>query len=76
VADVSRDAASPFATRLAAVANAEYEALCQMIMAKALDGERWAVELLMRYVYARHDDGRDALHDLLDEVRERTARSA
>ena len=49
------------AVRLTAIANAEYEALCQTIMTEALDGERWAEELLVRHVFARHDDGQDAL---------------
>ena len=70
---VSREAESAFAARLTAVANAECEALCETIMAKARDGERWAVELVVRYVYARHDDGQDALRALLEEIRDRTA---
>ena len=76
MAEVSREADSAFAARLTAIANAEYEALCQTIMTKALDGERWAVELLVRHVFARHDDGQDALRVLLEEIRERTARGA
>ena len=73
MAGASREADSAFAARLTAVANAECEALCQTIMAKALDGERWAVELVVRYVFARHDDGQDALRVLLEEIRDRTA---
>ena len=76
MADASRDADSPFAARLTAIANAEHEALCQTIMAKALEGERWAVELVVRYVFARHGDGEDALRVLLEELRERTTRGA
>ena len=45
-----------------------------MIMTKALGGERWAVELVMRNVFARHADGEDALKTLLEEIRERAAR--
>jgi len=74
MADVRQDADSPFAARLTAMANAESEALCQMIMTKALGGERWAVELVMRNVFARHADGEDALKTLLEEIRERAAR--
>ena len=76
MAEVSREAVSAFAARLTAIANAECEALCQTIMGKALDGERWAVELVVRYVFARDDDGQDALRALLEEIRERTARGA
>ena len=76
MADASRDASSVFAERLTAIANAEFEALCQTIMAKALGGERWAVELVVRHVFARHADGEDALRTLLEEIRERTASGA
>lgn len=76
MADASGDANSAFAKRLTTIANAEYEALCQTIMAKALNGERWAVELVVRYVFARDADGEDALRTLLEEVREHAARSA
>ena len=73
---VSREAESAFAARLTAIADAECEALCQTIMGKALDGERWAVELVVRYVYARHDDGQDALRALLEEIRDLTTHGA
>lgn len=72
----SDDASSAFAERLTSIANAEYEALCQTIMAKALNGERWAVELVVRYVFARDADGEDGLRTLLEEVRERAVRGA
>jgi len=76
VAAGSGDASSAFAKRLATIANAEYEALCQTIMAKALDGERWAVELVVRYVFARDAEGEDGRRTLLEAVRERAARGA
>ena len=76
MAETSREAGSAFAARLTAIADAECEALCQTIMGKALDGERWAVELVARYVFARHDDGQDALRALLEEIRDLTARGA
>ena len=76
VAEASPGADSRFAIRLTDLANAEHHALCDAIMAKALDGERWAVELVVRYVFARTGDGEDALRALLEELRERTARGA
>ena len=74
--DAREDASSVFAERLTAAANAECESLCQTIMAKARSGERWAVELVVRNVFARHIDGEDTLQTLLAEIRERTARSS
>ena len=76
MADANRGADSAFAARLTALANADHDALCQTIMAKALDGERWAVELVVRYVFAREDDGDDALWTILEELCERTAQGA
>lgn len=69
-------AATTFASRLTALADARYEELCQTVIDRALAGERWAVELVVRYVFARHDDGQDALRTLLEEIRERTAHGA
>lgn len=68
--------AKTFAQRLTTLADAHLEQLCQTILDRALTGERWAMELLVRYVFARRSDGQDALRALLEEVRERTARGA
>ena len=68
--------AKTFAQRLTTLADAHLEQLCQTVLDRALTGERWAMELLVRNVFARQDDGQDALRSLLEEVRERTARSA
>ncbi|MCY3748971.1 MAG: hypothetical protein OXG64_06715 [Chloroflexi bacterium] len=54
------------------MANAEYKALCQTIMAKALGGECWAVALVVRNVFARQVGGEDAQLDLLEELHART----
>lgn len=68
--------AKTFAQRLTNLADAHLEQLCQTVLDRALTGERWAMELLVRYVFARRSDGQDALRALLEEVRERTARDA
>ena len=68
--------ATTFANRLIDLADARLEELCQTVMERALAGERWALELLVRYVFARHSDGQDALRALLEEARERTTRDA
>ena len=66
--------AKTFAQRLTTLADAHLEQLCQTVLDRALTGERWAMELLVRNVLARHDDAHDELRALLEEVRERTAR--
>ena len=68
--------AKTFADRLTDLADAHLEQLCQTVLDRALTGERWAMELVVRYVFARRDDDQDALLALLEEVRERTARGA
>lgn len=74
--DASGDAGSVFAERLTAAANAECESLCETIMTKARAGERWAVELVVRNVFARPVEGEDTFQTLLEDIRERTARSS
>ena len=65
--------AKTFADRLTDLADAQLEQLCQTVMDRALAGERWAMELVVRYAYERDDAGRqDALLDLLQELRDRT----
>ena len=68
--------AKTFADRLTDLADAHLEQLCQTVLDRALTGERWAVELVVRYVFSRRDDDQDALLALLEEVRERTTRGA
>lgn len=68
--------AKTFAQRLTTLADAHLEQLCQTVLDRALTGERWAMELLVRYVFARRSDGQDSLRALLEEVRERTSRGA
>ena len=68
--------AKTFADRLTDLADAHLEQLCQTVLDRALTGERWAMELVVRYVFSRRDDDQDALLALLEEVRERTARGA
>ena len=67
-------AVTTFANRLTALADARYEELCQTVLDCALAGERWAMELVIRYAYERDTAGRqDTLLDLLHELRHRTA---
>ena len=66
--------AKTFADRLTDLADAQLEQLCQTVLDRALTGERWAMELVVRYAYERDTAGRqDALLDLLQELRTRTA---
>ena len=66
--------AKTFAQRLTDLADAQLEQLCQTVLDRALAGERWAMELVVRYAYERDTAGRqDALLDLLQELRTRTA---
>ena len=66
--------AKTFADRLTDLADAKLEELCETVMDRALTGERWAMELVIRYAYERDQAGRnDALLDLLQELRHRTA---
>ena len=66
--------ARTFADRLTDLADAHLEQLCQTVLDRALAGERWAMELVVRYAYERDTAGRqDALLDLLQELRTRTA---
>ena len=66
--------AKTFADRLTHLADAHLEQLCQTVLDRALTGERWAMELVVRYAYERDTAGRqDALLDLLHELRTRTA---
>ena len=76
MAAASGEGLSPFAARLTDLADTEREALCQAIVGKALEGERWAVELVVRYVFARQDEGPDPLTVLLEDLRERLAQGA
>ena len=68
--------AKTFAQRLTTLADAHLEQLCQTVLDRALTGERWAMELVIRYAYERDQAGRnDTLLDLLHELRTRTAPS-
>lgn len=68
--------AKTFAQRLTHLADAHLEQLCQTVLDRALTGERWAMELVIRYAYERDQTGRnDTLLDLLHELRTRTAPS-
>ncbi|MDE2867889.1 MAG: hypothetical protein OXR64_07085 [Chloroflexota bacterium] len=65
--------AKTFAQRLTNLADAHLEQLCQTVLDRALTGERWAMELVIRYAYERDTAGRnDTLLDLLQELRTRT----
>ena len=69
--------AKSFAQRLTTLADARIDELCETVMDRALTGERWAMELVIRYAYERDQAGRnDTLLDLLQELRHRTAPSA
>ena len=66
--------AKTFADRLTDLADAHLEQLCQTVLDRALTGERWAMELVIRYAFERDTAGRqDALLDLLQELHTRTA---
>ena len=68
--------AKTFAERLTSLADVHLEQLCQTVLDRALTGERWAMDLVIRYAYERDTAGRnDALLDLLQELRTRTAPS-
>ena len=66
--------AKTFAQRLTSLADAHLDQLCQTVLDRALTGERWAMDLVIRYAYERDQVGRnDTLLDLLQELRHRTA---
>ncbi len=71
-----RGAARSFAAHLTALADAERGPLGQVIVRHALDGQRWAIELLVRHVFAHTESGDDALTQLLEELRARLASDA
>lgn len=65
--------AKTFAQRLTTLADAHLEQLCQTVLDRALTGERWAMELVIRYAYEHDQAGRnDTLLNLLQELRHRT----
>ena len=68
--------AKTFAQRLTNLADAHLEQLCQTVLDRALTGECWAMELVIRYAYERDQTGRnDTLLDLLQELRTRISPS-
>ncbi len=60
-----------FAERFRTLAQARCGEICEAIVDKAIDGERWAAELVMKYAADKGGgvETRDALIELLEDIR-------
>ena len=72
-----RTSPQEFPARFRALAEEHTDKICDKIIECAVDGDRWAAELVIKYAFDRSAEAsEDALVNLLEEIRARLAHPA